>query len=181
MFAYCGNNPVMRSDPYGTASVDCYDDRVDLLDDAFDDVVGGGRLIVGAVKTGVGLVVGGVVAIAVDELQRYIAEKKRKKQKGDTTPPDVTYPGDDPLEPPGDDYEWRGKLPVGGDEGAWVNPEGESLHPDLNHSGNIGPHWDYNYKGSGHKGWRIFPNGDIVLKAIIAFVISVLEASESYE
>ena len=44
---------------------------------------------------------------------------------------------------PGDDFEWRGQLPIGGDKGAWVNPNtGDSLHPDLNHPMPIGPHWD---------------------------------------
>ena len=34
-------------------------------------------------------------------------------------------------------------LPIGGDKGAWVNPNtGDSLHPDLNHPMPIGPHWD---------------------------------------
>ena len=45
---------------------------------------------------------------------------------------------------PGDDFEWRGQLPIGGDKGAWVNPNtGDSLHPDLNHPMPIGPHWDW--------------------------------------
>lgn len=45
---------------------------------------------------------------------------------------------------PGDDFEWRGQLPIGGDKGALVNPNtGDSLHPDLNHPMPIGPHWDW--------------------------------------
>ena len=43
--------------------------------------------------------------------------------------PDVKYPGDDGAIPPGSDYEWRGKPPIGGDKGAWVNPiTGERWH-----------------------------------------------------
>lgn len=55
-----------------------------------------------------------------------------------------SWPGDDPTKSPGDGFEWRGKLPVGGDKGAWYNPfTGDSLHPDLNHPQPIGPHWDW--------------------------------------
>ena len=82
--------------------------------------------------------------------------------------PDVKYPGNDPTVAPGEDYEWRGKEgeAVGGDKGAWVNDKtGERLHPDLKHELPIGPHWDYNYKGSGTKGWRLFPDGRIEPRA----------------
>lgn len=55
-----------------------------------------------------------------------------------------SWPGDDPTIPPGDDFECVGKLPVGGDKGAWYNPvTGDSLHPDFNHPAPIGPHWDW--------------------------------------
>lgn len=65
-----------------------------------------------------------------------------------------TWPGDDPTQSPGDGFEWHGKLPEGGDKGAWFNPEtGESLHPDFNHPG-MDPHWDWiDPKGIA---WRIF-------------------------
>ena len=53
-------------------------------------------------------------------------------------------------------------LPQGGNQGAYYNPNtGESWHPDLQHPEPIGPHWDYNYKGSGCNGWRLFPDGQI--------------------
>ena len=35
----------------------------------------------------------------------------------------------------------------------------DSWHPDLDHGGDIGPHWDYN-DGHGHK-WRVFPDNRI--------------------
>jgi Bacterial toxin 37 len=63
-----------------------------------------------------------------------------------------------PDQSPGPGWEWRGKGPVGSDRGSWFNPtSGESLHPDLNHSPPIGPHWDYT-DGSGTEA-RIFPDG----------------------
>ena len=64
-----------------------------------------------------------------------------------------------------DGYEWRGAGVPGSKQGNYYNPDGkQSLHPDLNHPDPIGRHWDYNYKGSGSKGWRIFPDGSIVPK-----------------
>ncbi len=64
----------------------------------------------------------------------------------------------DPAKSPGADWEWRGKSPVGGEEGAWYNPgTGESLHPDTGHPEPVGPHWDYT-DGKG-KQWRVNPDG----------------------
>lgn len=75
--------------------------------------------------------------------------------------PDVKYPGDDGSIPPGDDYEWHGKLPIGGDKGAWVNPiTGEQWHPDLNHAPPKGPHWDYEDRNGNW--WSVFKDGRII-------------------
>ena len=59
--------------------------------------------------------------------------------------------------------EWR---PPVNPQANWYNPKtGEWLRADLSHSNDvIGPHWDYNFRGSGHNGWRIFPDGRIELK-----------------
>lgn len=74
------------------------------------------------------------------------------------------FPGQDPSVSPGKNYEWRGKGDPASGRGSWVNPKtNEVLHPDLNHSGTIGPHWDYTYPGSGN-GFRLFPNGTMVPK-----------------
>ncbi|MBQ6947965.1 MAG: hypothetical protein IJN42_07945, partial [Clostridia bacterium] len=93
-------------------------------------------------------------------------ENDKQSDSNNSTPtPDVPYPGDDPAKaPPG--YEWRGKGEAGSGNGNFYNPETkESLHPDLDHPPDIGPHWDYNFKNSGNpKGWRIFPNGKVVSK-----------------
>ena len=89
-------------------------------------------------------------------------EDDEKKEKPEPEPPDVTYPGDDPTVAPGDDYEWRGKEPVGGDKGAWVNKEtGEQWHPDLNHKEPKGPHWDYT-DVFGYV-WSVFEDGRIII------------------
>ena len=77
--------------------------------------------------------------------------------------PDVKYPGDDGTIPPGSDYEWRGKPPIGGDKGAWVNPiTGEQWHPDLNHAMPKGCHWDY--KDRNKTWWSIFKDGRKIIK-----------------
>lgn len=67
------------------------------------------------------------------------------------TPP--ADPADNPWPGVG---EWRGKAPVGGDRGAWVNPEtGEQMHPDLNHKPPVGSHWDYQDQNGDW--WRVDP------------------------
>lgn len=45
---------------------------------------------------------------------------------------------------PGKGFEWEGKDEPGGRRGAWCyRKKKQSLHPDLNHPGNVKPHWDY--------------------------------------
>jgi hypothetical protein len=77
------------------------------------------------------------------------------------SPPDFN----DPSQAPGEDWEWRGKQPPGGDKGAWFDPDsGESWHPDLGHPDPIGPHWDYNRRGESGSGWRWGPEGTFTPK-----------------
>jgi len=67
---------------------------------------------------------------------------------------------DNPTQSPGPDWQWRGNGSVGSSEGSWYNPKtGESLHPDLNHPGPIGPHWDY--KDPSKRTWRVYPDGRV--------------------
>jgi len=50
----------------------------------------------------------------------------------------------DPAESPGEGWEWRGTGLPGSSKGSWYNPStDQSLHPDLEHPGPIGPHYDY--------------------------------------
>jgi hypothetical protein len=77
----------------------------------------------------------------------------------------VKYPGNDPTVSPGEGFEWRGNGTPDSGQGNWYNPTtGEKFNPDLGHGAPIGPHWDYNFTGSGHDGWRIFPDGTTQLK-----------------
>ena len=101
-----------------------------------------------------------------DNINSYIADKiKNVFFADDDDVPTIDYPGNDPTVSPGEDYEWRGKGEPTDGEGSYYNPNtGESLHPDLKHPEPIGPHWDYNYRGSGTDGWRVYPDGSIQLK-----------------
>ena len=68
------------------------------------------------------------------------------------------FPGWDATVSPGPGWEWRGNGMPGSSYGAWYNPTtGESLHPDLNHPGNVAPHWDYISPDG--KEYRIFEDG----------------------
>lgn len=72
-------------------------------------------------------------------------------------------PNFNPAESPGEDWEWRGKGPVGSKEGAWYNPETEeSLHPDLANPAHE-PHYDYTAPDGSQ--WRIYPDGRIEPKS----------------
>ena len=155
MFAYCNNSPVFCAD-YDGKNTDILDwwagamwwlCGADSVLPVGDIIYGGGLLILGA-----------VVWFTADEAtdasvpQIYIEEDE---EKAEPEIPDVTYPGDDPTKAP-EGYEWKGPDAQGGERGGYANPNGkDSWHPDLNHSGKIGPHWDYN-DGYGHK-WRVFP------------------------
>ena len=157
MFAYCLNNPVYYSDPIGKRVVA---DNSMMLASAGVFVFGSMLIYPPLVH---GLASG--VAEALIEIffpaktdTAFVSEEKATPQE-----PDVTYPGDDSSIPPGEDYEWHGKEPVGGDKGAWVNEKtNEKWHPDLNHGAPIGPHWDYT-DASGTV-WRIFADGTIALR-----------------
>jgi RHS repeat-associated protein len=71
-----------------------------------------------------GAAVGVVTAIAGEESgDEGEAELKRKEAERESC--------GNPAEPPGEGWEWKGKGPVGSNEGAWFNPETEeTLHPD---------------------------------------------------
>jgi RHS repeat-associated protein len=74
-------------------------------------------------------------------------------------PPPAVPNFDDPTQPPGVGWEWRGNGPAGTKEGAWHNPETEeSLHPDLGHGDPHGPHYDW--KTPDGK-FRVYPDGKV--------------------
>lgn len=67
---------------------------------------------------------------------------------------------DDPSQPPGPGWEWRGNGAPGTGKGSWHNPDtDESLYPDLGHAEPLGPHYDY-IDPNGAK-YRVYPDGRI--------------------
>ncbi len=104
----------------------------------------------------------GATAIAAKKGVDHLNEKERKKNENYPYPHyEGPYPGNDPAKCPGPGFEWNGKGSPETGKGKWVRgdkPNQESLYPDLNHPGPIGPHWDY----EGPKfpgGVRIYPDG----------------------
>ena len=152
MFAYCLNNPVNYVDGTGatTETLQWWTTGMGWL--PFVDTV----LPFGDIIYYGGIVIFGIDALA-QTLPQILLDKESDEVKPEPPePPDVTYPGDDPTVAP-DGYEWRGPDKQGGKRGGYANPNGkDSWHPDLNHPGDVKPHWDYN-DSAGHK-WRVFPD-----------------------
>ena len=74
-------------------------------------------------------------------------------------PPSIP-PGWDGTTAPAPGWKWSGPDAPGGPKGGWVNPDGsQSLHGDFGHKPPIGPHVDWNIRGT--RGWRIFPDGSV--------------------
>lgn len=162
MFAYCLNNPVNYVDVDGNTaealqwwmSTMWWLCGVDAMLPVGDAIFGTGILILGIYSL--------TVADCVTTPQISLEEEKEATEP---EPPDVTYPGDDPAKAPGEDYEWKGQEPVGGDKGSWVNGKtGEQLHPDLNHKPGVDPHYDYTDGTKPRIWWRIFGDGRIELR-----------------
>ena len=123
-----------------------------------------GTLPVGEVLYFLGIVVLGGLALENPkeiEIPRIsFDEDNDDNQENSNDVPNITYPGDDPSQTPGDDYEWKGQKPEGGSKGSWINKNtGEQFHPDLNHPKPVGPHWDYTDGKLPKRWWRVFPDG----------------------
>ena len=165
MLAYCNNNPVNFSDPTGTFLIEITLTAAGTV--ACVTIFGLMCIQLGApilcdvlnwLSRQWFFEFSRIVYKTAPEKEQKIEQKKEKKKlkKKEPPTPDVTYPGDDPTKAP-DGYEWKGPDAQGGKRGGYKNPNGrDSWHPDLDHSGDIKPHWDYN-DGFGHK-WRVFPD-----------------------
>ncbi len=182
LFLYCNNNPINYYDPYGKSASSVLGYWASL---GWTLCIGDGPLPFGEILYVGGLAVLGIATYFITETvdssisngkdDIYITDDddaSATNYPGDTTDnndvglnkPNIPYPGDDPTQKPGDDYEWKGKPgeAEGGDNGAWINQKtGEQLHPDLKHKKPVGPHWDYTDGKKPVKWWRIFPDGRI--------------------
>ncbi|MDO7925284.1 RHS repeat-associated core domain-containing protein [Pseudomonas sp. KFB-139] len=158
-YGYTGGNPIRFFDSTGTTPI-------------AGGVVGAelGTLVLPGLGTVVG---GGIGLIATFVLADQIAQwTKSESTDGPALPidlpdkiPDFDFekPEQCPVDSDGVAWPWKGQLPQGGSKGGYKNPNGpESLHPDLDHGGDIGAHWDFNDRASG--GYRIGPDGTITPK-----------------
>ncbi|TBB15098.1 hypothetical protein ELH51_33610 (plasmid) [Rhizobium ruizarguesonis] len=119
-----------------------------------DAATGGLNILATPAEVGAAGALGGAIGYALgDRIDAW-------SQQGPGEPPDFDFwdPTSPPSRPGAEDFQWKGKLPVGGREGAWANPD-ESIHPDLGHGPPHGPHWDWN-DCNGNQ-WRCFPDGSI--------------------
>jgi RHS repeat-associated protein len=109
------------------------------------------------ISTGIaaaGAAIGVVTAVAGNEGgDEGEAELKKKEAERENC--------GNPATPPGKGWEWKGKGPVGSNEGSWFDPESdESLYPHLGENSH-GPHYDY----QGPSGsYRLYPDGRIEAK-----------------
>ena len=93
---------------------------------------------------------------------RLLLPKPKPRPKLPAPPGNRPYPGNDPANPPGPGWSWRGKpgSKPGDKNGNWHNGNTkESLRPDLNHPKPVGRHWDY--RDHNGRWWRIFPDGSM--------------------
>ncbi len=155
MFAFCSNNSVIKTDTTGHNSESIVAEWVSSMWAL--------TLLDGPLPMGDIIYFGGICVLGFYTLYLWQCSAPCPPSvlsSTETETPDVDYPGDDPTKAPSDDYEWRGNPPQGGKEGGYANKNGkDSWHPDLDHEGDVGPHWDYN-DGNGNQ-WRVFPDGRI--------------------
>ena len=161
MFAYCNNSPILFVDHDGddAEAVGWWASTMWWL------CAADGPIPVGDALYGLGIIVFGGISIYTASNFSFEVDLPKEhsspcEAEEETEVPEVTYPGDDPAEAP-EGYEWRGNGQQGSSKGGYANSgDGkDSWHPDLDHGGDIGPHWDYN-DGHGHK-WRVFPDNRI--------------------
>ena len=145
-YAYVGSNPTGFRDPLGL--------------NPYAGAVGGAEI--GSFAGPVGTVVGGIIGavggyIIADKLSNVILNNSADKP---VAPQPALPAGWDGSTPPAPGCGWSGPDAPGGENGAWVSPDGsQSLHPDFDHPAPIGPHVDWNIKRPKKQRWRIFPDG----------------------
>jgi len=151
-YGYVDNNPLNATDPGGLCDWLC---TVLITGGAGAACLLGGEEACPAI-------IGGAVA-----LENSLSGAKPSAQASDSATCPLAAGSlrpnfDDPSQPPGPGWEWRGEGPTGSKAGSWYNPTTrQSLHPDLDHPGPIGPHYDCKGPDTGRKSIRVFPGEDI--------------------
>jgi RHS repeat-associated protein len=157
-YSYAGDNPLNAADPSGR----CVEDAC----------VGEAAAVIWILGL-LGVAVTGETAIQYNAHTHFATGNDATP--ADSSSRDATNPHgvrerakpcfDDPSISPGEGWEWRGAGPPQTGKGSWWNPRTEeSLHPDLGHGGQIGPHYDYQPRTPSPGapfGYRWFPDGSI--------------------
>jgi RHS repeat-associated protein len=151
-YTYAEDNPLNEIDPSGLEAIPIPIEGPDAVACLTPETVGpcvviggGGYIVVEGVKSIVNSWAG--EEPGNDEGEGELKKKEAEREQCGN-----------PATPPGSKFEWRGKGPVGSNEGAWFDPDNdESLYPHLGENSH-GPHYDY--EGPSGK-YRLYPDGGI--------------------
>lgn len=174
-YTYAKSNPVVYKDSIGKSAQAILEgswilggiiSQIDTPVPGPADIIGLGVGIIGTIVAGGVLLYELVTSDATEDVPDAPSEQgtedSSSKKDDDVKAPE--YPGDDPTQSPGEDWEWRGPDDPGGDKGAWYNPKtGETMKPDLGHKEPVGPHWDYIPRKNGQQ-YRLYPDGSFLPK-----------------
>jgi RHS repeat-associated protein len=174
-YAYAFNSPLNLTDPSGRiagAAAGCAIGEV--VEPAGGCVPGAAAGAAASVAAAGAAAAAGAIAgsLSSDEeilghltISKSLAAKLAAEANGNqeaTCEPSEMPNFEDSSQPPGPGWEWKGSGSPGSSEGSWFNPgTGESLHPDLEHEGEIGPHYDY-HPGRRMPKYRVFPDGRVI-------------------
>lgn len=157
-YAYAADDPLNQTDPSGQEAV------LPGIAGSADAICGGTWEIPGLDVITCGGAAIATAAVGAVAVNNALSDDPSDADDAASCAPSTLPNFDDPSQPPGPGWEWKGNGPPGSSEGAWFNPDtGESLHPDLEHEGSIDPHYDYRVRGNGTK-YRVYPDGRVAPK-----------------
>ena len=146
-YQYCLYNPLMNFDPDGRFAITLFSGYFGVGAAVFTCPLWG--------SYGAAACVGALIGYGGYKSYEYLKEMFSKEQAPPFNGKDL---GDNSSVCPVEGFVWKGRGTPQSGRGAWVNPSTkESLHPDFNHAGDVGPHWDY--VGSDGKEARIYVDG----------------------
>jgi RHS repeat-associated protein len=163
-YGYAGDNPLSYGDSLGLLWTPLPGGADAACGVTFEipgvDVGTCGAAGIGTGVAAVGAAIGVVTAVAGNEGGNEGEAELHAQEVARENCGEISPNFNNPAEPPGEGWEWRGNGPVGSNEGSWFNPEtGEKLYPDLGHADPIGPHYDYTAPDGSQ--YRIYLDGRI--------------------